>query len=163
MSMENYPLPRSRGSDRLSAACVVSGLLLSFASLSVAQPQMVDQNLQVRSIVSGLVTPTSMAFLSADDLLVLEKGSGQVKRVVNGAIHSTVLDLPVNSASERGLLGIALHPNFPATPLIVPIPTRIPAGSARTIPHPVPLAQPSIPTDSLSAHGRRPPRPHLLR
>ena len=33
-----------------------------------------------------------------------------MQRVVNGAVQSTVLDLAVNSASERGLLGIALHP-----------------------------------------------------
>jgi len=32
---------------------------------------------------------------------------------VNGAVQSTVLDLPVNFGSERGVLGIALHPNFP--------------------------------------------------
>jgi glucose/arabinose dehydrogenase len=32
--------------------------------------------------------------------------------VQNGAVVSTVLDLPVNYASERGLLGIALHPDF---------------------------------------------------
>ena len=30
--------------------------------------------------------------------------------------NSTVLDLPVNSGSERGLLGIALHPDFPSNP-----------------------------------------------
>src|SRR5439155_13544539 len=70
----------------------------------------------VRTIVSGLNAPTSFAFLGAADLLVLEKGTGRVKRVVNGTVQSTVLDLAVNSASERGLLGIALHPNFPANP-----------------------------------------------
>src|SRR6266481_5240125 len=32
--------------------------------------------------------------------------------VVNGVVQSTVLDLAVNSAVERGLLGIALHPDF---------------------------------------------------
>src|SRR4029450_9395694 len=48
---------------------------------------------------------------------VLEKASGQVKRVINGVIQATpVLDLAVNSASERGLLSMALDPNFPATP-----------------------------------------------
>jgi glucose/arabinose dehydrogenase len=58
-----------------------------------------------------------MAFLGSNDLLVLEKNSGKVQRVTGGAIRSTpALDLPVNSASERGLLGIALHPNFPANP-----------------------------------------------
>jgi len=57
-----------------------------------------------------------MAFLGADDILVLEKASGRVLRVVNGVIQGAVLDLAVNSASERGLLGIALHPDFPANP-----------------------------------------------
>src|SRR5262249_47518521 len=45
------------------------------------------------------------------------KASGQVKRVINGVIQATpVLDLPVNSNSERGLLSLVLHPRFPATP-----------------------------------------------
>jgi glucose/arabinose dehydrogenase len=66
--------------------------------------------------VSGLVTPSTMAFLGPNDFLVLEKNTGQVKRVVDGAVHSVVLDLSVNFASERGLLGIALHPDFPANP-----------------------------------------------
>jgi aldose sugar dehydrogenase len=39
-----------------------------------------------------------------------------VQRVVDGVATATVLDLGVNSASERGLLGIALHPRFPANP-----------------------------------------------
>jgi glucose/arabinose dehydrogenase len=77
-----------------------------------AQPSVLDPNLDVRTVVSGLDQPTSMAFLGPDDILVLEKATGKVQRVVNGAIHSTALDLAVNSASERGLLGLALHPGF---------------------------------------------------
>src|SRR3712207_8322301 len=42
------------------------------------------------------------SFRSPNDFLVLEKNTGKVKRVVNGAVHSTVLDLAVNFASERG-------------------------------------------------------------
>jgi glucose/arabinose dehydrogenase len=53
-----------------------------------------------------------LAFLGPDDFLVLEKSTGRVKRVVNGNVQSIVLELPVNSFSERGLLGIALHPDF---------------------------------------------------
>jgi len=79
-------------------------------------PSLVDPNLGVRTLVSGLSQPTSTAFLGPNDLFVLEKASGQVKRVVNGVVQSTVLDLAVNSGSERGLLGIALHPDFPANP-----------------------------------------------
>ena len=53
-----------------------------------------------------------MAFIGRGDMLVIEKASGQVKRVVDGEVRGVVLDLAVNSASERGLLGIALHPKF---------------------------------------------------
>ncbi|PWT89141.1 MAG: hypothetical protein C5B55_11885, partial [Blastocatellia bacterium] len=75
-------------------------------------PSMLDPNLSVHTVVSGLSQPTSMAFLGVNDFFVLEKDTGRVKRVVNGVVQSTVLDLAVNSASERGLLGIALHPAF---------------------------------------------------
>jgi glucose/arabinose dehydrogenase len=66
--------------------------------------------------VSGLVTPSSLAFIGPNDFLVLEKNTGKVVRVVNGVAQATVLDLSVNNASERGLLGIALHPMFPVNP-----------------------------------------------
>ena len=83
------------------------------AGLSANGPTLVDGNLEVRTFASGLITPTSLAFIGANDVLVLEKNSGQVKRVANGQT-TTVLDLAVNNGSERGLLGIALHPNFPS-------------------------------------------------
>ncbi len=79
-------------------------------------PSMLVPNLGVRTHVSDLNQPTGMAFIGDNDFFVLEKATGNVKRVVNGTVQSTVLDLAVNSASERGLLGIALHPDFPANP-----------------------------------------------
>jgi aldose sugar dehydrogenase len=79
---------------------------------ATAAPSVVDPNLAVRTAASGLDQPISMAFLGPNDMLVLEKATGKVQHVVNGVVQSTVLDLPVNSASERGLLGIALHPHF---------------------------------------------------
>src|SRR3989454_546756 len=81
-----------------------------------ASPTMLVPNLAVRTVVTGLVQPTSIAFIGNNDFLVLEKASGRVLRVVDGAVRSIVLDLAVNSASERGLLGIALHPDFPINP-----------------------------------------------
>ncbi|HEY8411955.1 MAG TPA: PQQ-dependent sugar dehydrogenase [Pyrinomonadaceae bacterium] len=75
-------------------------------------PIMLDDNLTVSTVVTGLDQPTSMAFIGPNDFLVLEKATGKVQRIVNGALQSTPLDLPVNNASERGLLGIALHPHF---------------------------------------------------
>ncbi len=86
------------------------------ADVHTAGPTLVDRNLGVRTVVSGLVTPITMVFLDEDDILVLEKNTGQVKRVVGGSVQGTVLDLAVNFGSERGLLGSALHPAFPSDP-----------------------------------------------
>jgi hypothetical protein len=45
-------------------------------------------------------------------MFVIEKDIGQVKYVVDGEVEDVPLDLVVNFASERGLLGIALDPDF---------------------------------------------------
>jgi hypothetical protein len=66
----------------------------------------------VRIAAAGLTGPTSIAFPGPHDMLVLEKVTGRVQHVVDGQLVGTALDLAVNSASERGLLGIALHPDF---------------------------------------------------
>jgi len=92
-----------------SAALLLS---MTLAAGAQAEPTVVDPGLTVRTVASGLTTPVSMAFIGADDMLVLEKNTGRVMRVTNGVVQ-TVLDLAVNFASERGLLGIALHPDFP--------------------------------------------------
>lgn len=115
---------RARLLSRVSPAARAVLVMIGSAAVSgqsAAQtptPRLVDPNLEARPLVTGLETPTSMAFIGRNDLLVLEKGTGRVQRVANGALHSTALDLPVNSASERGLLGIALHPQFPREPAV---------------------------------------------
>jgi aldose sugar dehydrogenase len=115
-------MPRTR--RRTIALGVIAVLVLIAASASrsgragaeTVDPTILDPNLTLRTEVSGLAAPTSIAFLGPDEMLVLEKDSGKVQRVVNGLVTSTVLDLAVNNFSERGLLGIALHPNFPTNP-----------------------------------------------
>jgi len=79
-------------------------------------PTVLMPNLSVRTVIEGLITPISIAFVGENDMLVLEKNTGKVQRVTNGVLAGTVLDLAVNFGSERGLLGIALHPDFPANP-----------------------------------------------
>lgn len=59
----------------------------------------------------SLSSPTGFAFIGNQDMLVIQKNNGRVRRVTNGVVQAgSVLDLPVNAQSERGLLGIALHP-----------------------------------------------------
>jgi glucose/arabinose dehydrogenase len=104
----------------LGAATAAALLTLAMAPVGVAQvdagPTLVDPRLRVDETIGDLVTPIGIAFLGPDDMLVIEKNTGKVVRVIGGEISGTVLDLSVNSASERGLLGIALHPDFPSDP-----------------------------------------------
>ena len=88
-------------------------------TIAFGAPVMTDSALKVRLVVSGLSSPTTMAFIGADDFLVLQKNDGKVRRVIGGVLQSAgVLDVNVDAQSERGLLGIAVHPNFPVTPFV---------------------------------------------
>ena len=100
---------------RSSAALGIAAIFTSAAPLTAA-PVMLDPRLDVRTVAEDLVTPTSIAFLGPEDLLILEKDTGRVIRLVEGASKGDVLDLSINFNSERGLLGIALHPDFPQNP-----------------------------------------------
>jgi glucose/arabinose dehydrogenase len=110
-----------RAGPRTSVGVVAVAVALLVAMYPIfgqdtPEPQMLHPQLAVRTITSGLITPTSLAFLGPGDFFVLEKNTGKVQRVTDGVVQATVLDLAVNASSERGLLGIALHPDFPENP-----------------------------------------------
>lgn len=66
-------------------------------------------NLQIELVSTGLEFPTSMAFLGDDDILVLEKHKGTVRRIINGSLTTEpLLDVNVSNKGERGILGIAV-------------------------------------------------------
>src|SRR5262245_31383618 len=94
-----------------------------------------DPTLQVTTALSDLNQPIGIVFLgSVNDYLVLEKASGLIKRVINGVVQATpVLDLAVNSNSERGLLSLALHPGFPNTPFMYVRWTESSTGADSTV------------------------------
>ena len=90
--------------------CIFVGNDLDNASGVEKEPPMVyDQNLQITQLTDKLQFPTGIDFLGENDVLVIEKNTGQVKRILNGEIlNEPVLDVNVASESERGLLGIAI-------------------------------------------------------
>jgi aldose sugar dehydrogenase len=72
-------------------------------------PMVYDQNLQIIQLIDELQFPIGIDFLGENDILVIEKNTGQVKRILDGEIvNEPVLDVNVASESERGLLGIAI-------------------------------------------------------
>jgi glucose/arabinose dehydrogenase len=105
-------IPAGRG---LFLGAVVGMVMLANHASTQPLPVLLDPSLTLSTVASNLTTPISLAFLGKNDFLVLEKNTGRVKRC-HGSEVTTVLDLAVNSASERGLLGLALHPAFPANP-----------------------------------------------
>lgn len=73
------------------------------------KPKILDSHLKVEQVVGGLDTPTTMAFLGPNDILVLEKDKGTVQRIVNGKqLGQPLLDVNVATSVERGMCGIAI-------------------------------------------------------
>jgi aldose sugar dehydrogenase len=122
----------------VSLGVLVGACILAHPVAGLAQT-LVDPELNVSTVVDDLDQPIAMVFIGPDDILVTEKSSGQVKRVTNGVVTDVVLDLAVNSSSERGLLGIALHPRFPRTPYVYLYNTESTTGADSTAVANVPL------------------------
>ena len=73
------------------------------------KPKLFDSHLKITTVAEGLSTPTTMAFVGPNDILVLEKDTGMVKRIVDGKVlPKPVLDVNVANSVERCLCGIAV-------------------------------------------------------
>jgi len=123
----------------VSICAIVSAGLALHPVDARAQEQLADPGLSVSTVTGGLSQPIAMVFIGPSDILVTEKASGQVKRVTNGIVTGVVLDLAVNSNSERGLLGIALHPRFPSAPYVYLYNTESTTGADTNVAANVPL------------------------
>jgi glucose/arabinose dehydrogenase len=68
-----------------------------------------DHQFKAEIVFKGLRYSTSMVFLGPNDILVAEKDSGTVRRIVNGAmLQQPLLDVNVATYGHRGMLGIAV-------------------------------------------------------
>lgn len=78
-------------------------------------PTVRDKSMSVELVSEGLSFPTSMVFLDENTILVTQKYDGKVRLISNSKLSSQpVLDLPVNSSGESGLLGIAIPQSRPS-------------------------------------------------
>ncbi|WP_075997201.1 putative Ig domain-containing protein [Salaquimonas pukyongi] len=89
----------------------------------VDPPQVSDFDVTTQSIVTDLSSPLNMEWLpgSANQALVAEQG-GRIKLVdtQTGSVEATLLDisLQTNHNADRGLMDIAIHPDFDNNPYI---------------------------------------------
>src|SRR5919107_5465813 len=79
------------------------------AEVTGAGPSVNDTSLTVEQVTGGLISPTTIAFLDEDTMLVLEKDNGRVRVIENGVLQpEPLLDVSVANDGERGMLGTAV-------------------------------------------------------
>src|SRR5215204_7104578 len=119
-------------------AALISGVFLLFMSYSLQDkknadalernypesalpyplgPVIKDPTLRAEVVLRGLTYATDMAFLGPDDILVTEKDTGDVRRIVNGVmLQEPLLDVNVATYGHRGMLGIAVSNTSSSSP-----------------------------------------------
>jgi glucose/arabinose dehydrogenase len=87
----------------------------------VASAAVIEPGFQVATIISSLDTPTAMGFAPDGRIFVAERG-GVVKEYdsASDTTPTTVVDLStqVHEVGDRGLLGLAVDPQFPTRPYL---------------------------------------------
>lgn len=118
-------------SSRRWSLLLVAGLVWSTGLVRATN---LPSDFDEETVADGLDKPTAFAYAADGRLFITEK-AGRV-RVVSAAgllLPTPVLTVAVNTDNDRGLLGIALHPNFLqngwlylayTTPLVPPAPAN---------------------------------------
>lgn len=128
---------RGRNSSRrwiLGAILALVGVLAAMRapgiSADVGRPDD-DYGYIFTPIAQGLLFPTSFAFGPDGRTYIAEK-RGMVRVAISGTLQAqSFIDLTseVNGNSDRGLLSIELHPDFPAVPYVYLLYTHDPPGA----------------------------------
>lgn len=105
--MKNY-INMSKIKSFISYGIIIVGIVLPLGTVNAT---IFEPGFEVETLTGGFALPTSMAFAPDGRIFVAEKGG----RVLSfkGESYSTLITLTdVNTFGDRGLLGIAVDPNF---------------------------------------------------
>jgi glucose/arabinose dehydrogenase len=115
---------RARASDAAGNVSPWATAVVQFGG-SVAQPLGFTRN---ETWITGLTNATAFAQAPDGRLFIAEQG-GTLRIVKNAALLATpFVSLAVDSAGERGLIGVALHPDFANNGFVYIYSTRATAG-----------------------------------
>jgi len=102
----------------MKAVLCLTVLLLVITGARVVNGTTVPTGFTDTLVASGLNNPTAMALAPDGRIFVCQQG-GALRVIKNGALLPTpFLTVTVDSAGERGLLGIAFDPNFVSNQLV---------------------------------------------
>jgi glucose/arabinose dehydrogenase len=111
-------------------ACAAATLLALALATGSGGAQVLPDGFTDQEVVGALRQPTAFDFLPDGRVLFVEQATARVRMVRAGAIGPTdpVLTVPgTTTGAERGLLGIAVDPRWPAAPYVYVHATATPA------------------------------------
>jgi glucose/arabinose dehydrogenase len=135
--VKGLALPSRFSRGALATLVAFACLIWSAAALApAAEAAIPPPGFVVEPVLSGLNVPVAIDFASGGRMFVAEK-SGVVRVFKNGVLLPTPfinLSADVNDYHEHGLLGMTLHPDFPAKPYVYVLYTYDPPGVAKDQP-----------------------------
>jgi glucose/arabinose dehydrogenase len=106
--------PAATSSTSTTTAATTTTAAPDDGATTTASPPPLPDPAALQTVVTGLEVPWDVAFVDADTLFVTER-EGRVRLVDGGRLREAPVAEPdVDAGGEGGLLGIALHPDFPA-------------------------------------------------
>lgn len=106
----------------------------STATVTILDNDLALGNLVRQTVVTGLVQPTAIEWTPDGRYMLVAQKDGVVRLVDNGTLRATPvvnISSTVNFTNgDRGLLGLAIHPNFASTPYIYLLHTYDPPETA---------------------------------
>lgn len=117
------------GWGRVLAAAAITAVLLG----SPGAPADAAGAIKAKLVIGGLDQPVAFTFGPGNEIWYVEKATGQIRvHDLDAGSDKLFYDVPgVNAEGERGLLGIALDPDYPTTPSVYVYATRSVAGKLR--------------------------------
>jgi glucose/arabinose dehydrogenase len=117
-TLMNHPGVRRPTTARHIASLAGIAIAVSSQACAPAAPDIPGVSVEV--VATGLVTPWSIA-LASDGRIFVSERPGRIRVVMRDSLRDTpwaTLDAAERANLEMGLMGVALHPNFPREPYL---------------------------------------------
>ncbi len=117
--------------------CVFTGVLTGCLPVAgdLPAPLRVSATVRAEYVVAAADAPVALAFAPDGRVFYAEKNTGRIRVIQDGVLLADAFAaVPVNSAGERGLVGLALHPNFANNGRVYAFYTRSDTGNLTSDP-----------------------------